>query len=135
MQRTRACGVQEWATAILVLLGCAAAAVAQPSEQEYVDYWRRQSQELRLGEDPRADEAHTIFKQLVQVAGTRSGVAPRLLIIASDPWDRVLPIALRDGWIVLSKRVLNICYQEQAHGKDRLAFMLGHEIAHQLNGD
>jgi len=79
--------------------------------------------------------AHVIFQRLVQVAGTRSGVVPRLLIIARDPWDIVLPIALPDGSMVLSKRVLDICYQVPEQGEDRLAFVLGHEIAHLLNND
>jgi tetratricopeptide (TPR) repeat protein len=79
--------------------------------------------------------AHTIFQRLVQVAGTRAGVVPRLMIIAREPWDIVLPIALPDGSIVLSKRVLDICYQIPTQGEARLAFVLGHEIAHLLNND
>jgi tetratricopeptide (TPR) repeat protein len=46
-----------------------------------------------------------------------------------------LPIALRDGWIILSQGALEICYQNPARGEDRLAFVLAHEIAHQLNDD
>src|SRR5262245_16396523 len=135
MQRQRSCGWQEWAVALLVLLGCAAAAAAQSREQEHVEYWRKNYQELRPTEDARAATAYTIFQRLVQVAGTRPGVVPRLLIIVRDPWDIVLPIALPDGSIVLSKRVLDVCYQVPAQGEDRLAFVLGHEIAHLLNND
>ena len=46
-----------------------------------------------------------------------------------------LPIALPDGWIVLSKGALEICYRHPARGDDRLAFVLAHEIAHQLKND
>jgi len=46
-----------------------------------------------------------------------------------------LPIALPDGWIVLSKEVLDICDQDPAQSEDRLAFVLAHEIAHQLYND
>jgi hypothetical protein len=60
---------------------------------------------------------------------------PRLFIAATDPWDIALPIALPDGWIILSKRVLDICYRDPARGDDRLAFVLAHELAHQLNDD
>ena len=51
MQRTRSCGVQAWALALLVLLGCATAAAAQSREQEHVEYWRTHYQELRPTED------------------------------------------------------------------------------------
>ena len=43
-----------------------------------------------------------------------------------------LGAAYRDGWVVLSKRVLDICYEDSQHGDDRLAFVLGHEISHLL---
>ena len=135
MQRTWSCGVPAWATAFLVCLGCATVAAAQSRAQEHLEYWRTRYQELRPTEDTRAAAAHTIFQRLVQVAGTRAGVVPRLLIIARDPWDIMLPIALPDGSVVLSKRVLDICYQGPAQGEDRLAFVLGHEIAHLLNND
>jgi tetratricopeptide (TPR) repeat protein len=71
----------------------------------------------------------------VHAAGKRSGVVPRLLIIKNDPWGIALPIALPDGWIILSKGVLDTCYRHGARGDDRLAFVLGHEVAHQLKDD
>jgi hypothetical protein len=52
-----------------------------------------------------------------------------------DPWGLSLPMALPDGWIVLSKGVLDICYRDPTRGDDRLAFVLGHEIAYQLKDD
>src|SRR5262249_19196967 len=83
------------------------------------------------------DQARSIFQRLVQGAGTRSGKVPQLFIAATarDPWDITLPIALPDGWIILSKGVLDTCYRDRAQGDDRLAFVLAHELAHQLNGD
>jgi tetratricopeptide (TPR) repeat protein len=62
-------------------------------------------------------------------------VAPRLFITARDPWELPLPIAIRDGWIILSKGVLEICFREPVWGKDRLAFILAHELAHHLKDD
>jgi hypothetical protein len=46
MQRTRSCSVQVWATALLVLLGCAAVATAQSRDQEHIEYWRMHYGEL-----------------------------------------------------------------------------------------
>jgi hypothetical protein len=100
-----------------------------------VDYWRAKYQELTPAEDVRAARAQTIFQRLVQVAGKRSGIIPQLFIAARDPWDIALPIALPDGSIILSRGVLDICYREPAWGDDRLAFVLAHELAHQLNDD
>jgi tetratricopeptide (TPR) repeat protein len=118
-------------TAIVLLIG--SAALAQPKER--LEYWRTKYQELTPTRDPRAARAHAIFQRIVQVAGTRAGVVPRLFIAASDPWDLALPIALPDGGIILSKRVLEICYQVPELGDDRVAFMLAHELAHLLNDD
>src|SRR5262245_5761657 len=131
MQRGGVATLAAVATMIVGLAG--SAATAQPRER--LEYWRTKYQEFTPTADPRVARAHAIFRRLVEVAGRRAGVVPRLLIIASDPWDLALPIALPDGGIVLSKGVLEISYRDPARGDDRLAFMLAHEIAHQLNDD
>ena len=122
-----------FAAAVLLLCGTVAAVIAQSLER--IEYWRTNYQELTPAADPRAATAHAIFAQLVQVAGTRPGVVPRLFITARDPWEIPLPIAIRDGWIILSKGVLEICFREPVWGKDRLAFVLAHELAHHLKDD
>ena len=127
------CGGLGLATALLIVVGSALTAAAQSRER--IEYWRTKYQELTPAADPRAAKAQALFARLVQVAGTRPGVVPRLFIAATDPWDIALPIALPDGWIVLSKGVLDLCYRDPARGDDRLAFVLAHELAHQLNDD
>jgi tetratricopeptide (TPR) repeat protein len=123
-----------WSTvALILLLGGVAAVRAQSIE--HIEYWRSKYQELTPTHDPRAATARAIFAQLVQVAGKRPGVVPRLFITATDPWDVILPVAIRDGWIILSKGVLDICDREPTWGKDRLAFVLAHELAHHLKDD
>jgi tetratricopeptide (TPR) repeat protein len=111
--------------------------VGLAQSRDHIGYWRAQYPELTSTADPRVDKARSIFQRLVQVAGTRSGKVPQLFIAATDrdPWDITLPIALPDGWIILSKGVLDICYRDRTQGDDRLAFVLAHELAHQLNGD
>src|SRR5438128_2610038 len=121
------------AVVLVLLLSGVTAVTAQSIER--IEYWRTKYQELTPAHDPRAATAQTIFEQLVQVAGKRPGVVPRLFITARDPWDITLPIAIRDGWIILSKGVLDICYREPMWGKDRLAFVLAHELAHHLKDD
>ena len=126
-------GLRGLALALMVLMGCAASGAAQSRER--IDYWRTKYQELQPTDAPRAQQAQNIFQRLVQVAGKRPGVVPRLFIMTSDPWDLALPIALPDGWIILSKSVLDTCYREPQGGDDRLAFVLAHELAHQLKDD
>jgi tetratricopeptide (TPR) repeat protein len=123
-----------WFTAALILLlGGVTAVMAQSIER--IEYWRSKYQALTPAHDPRVATAQAIFAQLVQVAGKRPGVVPRLFITATDPWDITLPVAIRDGWIILSKGVLDICDREPTWGKDRLAFVLAHELAHHLKDD
>jgi tetratricopeptide (TPR) repeat protein len=121
------------AAAVLLLCGTVALVTAQSLER--IEYWRATYQELTPADDPRAATAHAIFARLVQVAGKRPGVVPRLFITARDPWEIPFPIAIRDGWILLSKGVLDFCEREPVWGKDRLAFVLAHELAHHLKDD
>jgi len=129
----RITGLRGSLIALGILIGWTAVGLAQP--REHIGDWRTQYQELARTADPRADKAHSIFKRLLQVAGTRPDVVPQLFITASDPWDIMLPVALSDGWIILSKGALDICYRDPARGDDRLAFVLAHELAHLLNDD
>lgn len=121
------------AATLLLLLGTAATGAAQPMER--IEYWRAKYRELTPADDARVATAQAILAQLVQVAGRRPGMVPRLFVTASDPWELPLPIAIRDGWIILSRGVLEVCYREPVWGKDRLAFVLAHELAHHLKDD
>jgi len=103
---------------------------AMAQDLHRIAYWRTHYQELLPQSDPRAARAHEIFAQILQVAGTPRGVVPRLLVLKEDPWGIPLPVALQDGWIVASKGVLDFCYRVPRLGDDRLAFVLGHELAH-----
>jgi len=84
---------------------------------------------------PKAQRAHNIFKRIRLTAESPIGLTPSLKIIDSDgkPWA----VALPDGYIILSRAALEICYQDVTDetGDARLAFVLGHEIAHLTNGD
>lgn len=82
-----------------------------------------------------AQRAQDIFERVRLTAESPIGLTPSLKIINSDgkPWA----IALPDGYIILSRAALEICYQDvpEETGDARLAFVLGHEIAHLANGD
>jgi tetratricopeptide (TPR) repeat protein len=119
---------------VLIILGVSVArCTAHP--QERLDYWRSNYEELAAPDDPRVERAQAIFKRLLDAAGRKPGVVPRLFIMKRDPLNVSLPIAIPDGSIILSKGTLDICYREPLHGDDRLAFVLAHELAHQLKDD
>lgn len=121
-----------WVTLLCGLTLRGIGLAAQPEEQ--IVHWRTHYGELTPADDPRVTRVRGIFQRLLQAAG-KGQAHPQLLIVKRDPWGVTLPVALPDGWIVLSKGVLDLCYRDPAWGDDRLAFVLGHEIAHQLRGD
>ena len=110
-------------------------AMAAENPKNRIAFWQKNYAELHPQEDLQAARAHAIFKQVLRVAGSLPGVEPRLYITKTDPLHMTLPVAIPDGWIILSKGALEVCYRNPARGDDRLAFVLAHEIAHQLKGD
>jgi len=64
---------------------------------------------LDPAQSPLAQRAYQIFERVHQVAEDPVGVTPTLKIIDSDgkPWA----IALPDGYIILSRAALDICYR------------------------
>jgi Zn-dependent protease with chaperone function len=121
--------------AVAILIVTIATSTAVANLKERIDYWRNNYEELTGADDPRVDRAHEIFKRIVDAAGKQPGVVPRLFIAKRDPLNVSLPIAIPDGWVILSKGTLDICYRDPGLGDDRLAFVLAHEFAHQLKGD
>jgi tetratricopeptide (TPR) repeat protein len=108
---------------------------ASENPKERIDFWQKNYQELQPDQDPRAKDAYIIFNRLLNAAGKRPGVIPRLFIVKSDSPYIPLAFALPDGGIIISKKVLDVCYKDPERGPDRLAFILAHEIAHQLKDD
>ncbi len=129
--------IRHWLTGVIAIfvLGLSALSTEAKLSKNHIAYWRANYPELQPTDDPRVIQARAIFQRIAQVAGGRDGVRPRLYITQRDPWNLTLPIALPGGWVILSKGVLDICYRMPSQGDDRLAFVLAHELAHQLNDD
>ncbi len=100
-----------------------------------LDFWKANYGELRPADDSRAARAYEIFARVLAAAGHRAGVVPNLFVIKGGGAAVPLAIALPDGGIVISQQVLDVCYKEPGKGDDRLAFILAHEIAHELKDD
>lgn len=105
------------------------------NQMETIDFWQRQYEELKPENDLRAKRAHEIFNRLVKTAGTRPGVVPRLFIAKTEPKNISLPISIPDGSVIISGKAIDICFRDAKAGDDRLAFVLGHELAHLLKDD
>ena len=106
-----------------------------PNPRERIDFWQQNFTAVTAETDSRVARAQDIFSRLVRAAGRRPGVEPRLHVIQEEPAMTSLPIAIPDGWVVLSQRVLDFCYRAPKRGDDRLAFVLAHEIAHHMEND
>lgn len=134
MQMIRSC-LKLTAIAVLLTVLVPVTARAAENPKDRLEYWQKNFDELKPEDDARAKKAHEIFARVLNAAGRRPGVTPRLFIVKSDAAYVPLAIAIPDGGIIISKKVLDICYKDPKHGDDRLAFILGHEIAHQLKDD
>jgi tetratricopeptide (TPR) repeat protein len=110
-------------------------AFAEDSSKNRIDYWVNNFDELTPQDDSYAKRAHIIFGRVLNAAGSRPGVLPRLFIVKTESNYIPLAFAIPDGTIIISKKVLDLCYRDSQRGDDRLAFLLGHEIAHQLKDD
>src|SRR5208283_4476190 len=117
-------------TAVLVLLVCS---VASGEDMGKKEYWINKYGEVKTGK--LYQRAHNIYNIILSAADRRIGVEPALYIIRHEgaPWAQ----SLADGSIILTNNALKFCYEGRSpeNGDSRLAFVIGHEIAHQFNGD
>jgi len=99
--------------------------------KEYGDY----ANSYKGKKDSRVKEAENIFKKLSNIAEIGGGGRSRLFIIDTD--GQPFALAISDGNIIISKKALDICYTgvDKQKGNQRMAFILGHELAHQANKD
>lgn len=91
--------------------------------------------ELTVKDEPLVARVHKVFERVRAAADKRANCDPKLLMIreADDPWA----LCLEDGTIVLTQEGLNICYKnvDLRTGDSRVAFVLGHELAHLAEND
>lgn len=126
------------AVAMVLLLACVSSvsAQAQPAQaRDAVAFYIATYGEVRPEQDPRVATAHRVFERMRAMADKNSKRLPKLVVVDSraDPWA----IALPTGHIVLSKQAVAICHQQvtPAEAEARLAFVLGHELAHLAHDD
>ncbi|MEK6691750.1 MAG: tetratricopeptide repeat protein [Nitrospirota bacterium] len=103
------------------------------SDRGKKEFWINKYGEIK--ESQISIRAQEVFNRVLAAADKRVGIEPALYIINYDgtPWAQ----SLADGSIILTKKGLEFCYKNQSpeEGDARLAFVIGHELAHQFNGD
>jgi len=109
--------------------------IIEESPKSRVGYYLTVYQPVDPKTDPLVKRTYKIFRRVKGVADKRGKRMPHLKVVTSDgdPWA----IALPDGYIVLSKRAVEICFQNvsQAEGDARMAFVIGHELGHMAEDD
>jgi len=107
---------------------------AKSDKQDYT-WCKKHYGELTAADNPFVARAEAVFKRVVAVADKRALRPPQLLLIpiVSDPWAA----SLADGTILLNQKALKRCYHnvDERTGDSRLAFVIGHELAHLANDD
>jgi tetratricopeptide (TPR) repeat protein len=95
-----------------------------------VETWRERFEETPA-DDPAAARAREVFARVREASGQDAE------LVVLEMGDRLVAFALADPAVVLSRAALDFCYRVQTpeQGDDRLAFLLGHELAHLKNGD
>lgn len=85
--------------------------------------------------DPRVKWAFEVFERLRNVADKAEARLPRFFIINKTQGNIVCE--LPDGGIIIDSGTLGICYADvgKEQGNSRMAFILGHELAHLANKD
>ncbi len=124
--------------AILLALLLAAPAAATDSARDRASWWIKEYGPLTADKELVA-RATAVFLRVASAADKSGNRLPKLLLInaagaaADDPWALSLP----DGSVVVTRRALELTLgrKPSAEGDTRLAFVLGHELAHLAKDD
>lgn len=100
-----------------------------------IEYWIDSHRLADPQTEPRIARAYQIFERVRAAAVVPGWRSAHLRILASPgrPWA----VALPDGYIVLTRGAVELCYQDgdPLLGDARLAFIFGHELAHMAKDD
>jgi hypothetical protein len=98
--------------------------------ENYGDYAKTHGQN-----DPKVEWASAVFVRVKNASDKVEARVPRLFIINTQ--GKPYALAIPDGGIIINPTTLDICYTgvDRAEGDRRLAFILGHELAHLANKD
>ncbi|MCX6580177.1 MAG: hypothetical protein NT166_08335 [Candidatus Aminicenantes bacterium] len=106
--------------------------------RDYTQWWIYNHGDYAKGEgknDPRVKWVFGVFERVKDAADKAEGRLPRLFIINKTQGN--IAMELPDGGIIIDPGTLGICYDGAGRelGNSRMAFILGHELAHLANKD
>lgn len=105
------------------------------SQEDYGDYWVSVYGALSEADYPLVSRVQQVFDRVMAAADKRGNRFPKLVILryTGEPWA----ISLKDGTVLLTQKAVEICYQDadKTTGDARMAFVLGHELAHLAKDD
>ena len=89
---------------------------------------------LKAEDHPLAGRAFEIFERVKNAADKSYNAPPNIVILKRGT---VPPTVLKTGYVLISQTTLERCYQgvKKSMGDSRLAFIIGHELAHLANSD
>ncbi len=108
-------------------------------QRDYTAKWQNDyenyAQTIQGKNDPRVKWAKEVFERVKGVADKAEARFPDLHII--DSRAGIYARSVQDGGIIIDLDTLDICYlgSTREEGNRRLAFILGHELAHLANKD
>lgn len=122
-------------TLVLCVVAHNAAGANADAPRNQVAFYVETYGEVTPGEDATVARAHKVFDRVAAVADKNSKRLPKLVVVRTKrgPWA----IALPDGHIVLSNEAVALCHDGASanEAEARLAFVLGHELAHLARDD
>ncbi|MEO5357377.1 MAG: M48 family metalloprotease [Nitrospirae bacterium YQR-1] len=120
--------------AVVFFILCSASVVFADNKDSTV-WWIDKHHAVEAKDNPLVGRAERVFERVGAVADKRGDKPPKFFVIKGkgEPWAVSLP----DGGILLTEGVLKICYENvsPAEGDSRVAFIIGHELAHLANND
>lgn len=107
----------------------------QADEKDHASWWVTNYGLLEASTEILVPRAERVFGELAAAADKRANRYPKLVIL--DAEGNPFAMSLPDGSILLTRGALRICYRKVSKkiGDARLAFIMGHELAHLANDD
>jgi tetratricopeptide (TPR) repeat protein len=130
------CIVMIWSAALPIFFVAPRAAVSlELSTKDQRQWWIDHYGLIDARTEPLVARAETIFGRVEAAADKKTNRFPKLIVIGGLGYPYALTI--RDGSVILTLEGLNICYRNarQEIGDSRLAFLIGHELAHLAKDD
>jgi len=120
---------------LIVFLSLVVASAYADNPKDYASWWIKNYGVVDSKMDPLVARAEKVFERVSAAADKMGNRFPRLVIIngSGDPYAQVI----KDGSVILTHGGLKICYKgvTPEKGNARLAFILGHELAHLAKDD